>query len=68
MRSHQSGQAALVSERIDTLYVGDNPACSSPVVSVPALVSGYPRQISCFWPPFGLLFACGRADVLGCRM
>lgn len=33
-------------------YVGDNPACSSPVVSVPAPVSGSPRQISCFWSPF----------------
>lgn len=48
-------------------YVGDNPACSSPVVSVPAPVSGYPRQISCFWSPFArplFLVACGRADVL----
>lgn len=61
--SHQSGPAAL-GERIDALYVGDDPACSSPVVSVPAPVSGYPRQISCFGPPFGLLlvlFVCLRA-------
>jgi hypothetical protein len=51
--SHQSGQVAL-SERA---LVRDNPACSSPVVSVPAPVFATPGRSRAF-PLFPLFLLC----------
>lgn len=49
-------------------YVGDNPACSSPVVSVAAPVSGYPGRSRALGLPSLGLFSSLPAGVLMCWM